>query len=667
MSITINQNTRLQDLTQLTQNAADAGKTLRAKHNAQGDLVLYAKDGKSSVLDKLLGRAGRREERAKEAVKTVFGNELKALGGVKDSLGLKGLGRYVDSQSILSAQGALTVGHIATLKQGVEGVAQRLPDSNRSNPGNSPDNRSGVLGPSLRDVGLSPVGIEISRTAHGIINASENNGLDTSKGTIADKLGDDIVASFKGKQGTGKDDWEALGRSGAMRLRDELTAAITTELGASGSSIPGNLREIVDQGVNRALSQMLPDKVVPDSFKTVPFSKQSLPNLMIGGKEYSPSKLLGEGGFGVAFEYKAADGDKIAVKLPKDEQSAEKLATTVADFAAEAAIQKRAAGKGCDQVLGIKGEVRFPDGRLAIAMEIAPNGDADKLSVGIRDLVKNGTLSEGQANVLRLTMIKDMALGLQQLADQNMLHLDFKAPNCFVGSDGTVKIADFGTGKVSGKAHLHDVDGNLNAYFLSPEIHAARHVLENIETEETTKAKATLKEHLPQAKAGTLNVLSTSVMAPTRDGLEAVKEFPFIGRSADVWGLGTAALEMFTGKLPGEISTFQSDAGNLLASFATRGGEPLADRADDKGIPLNGAIGVKTGHREIDSLLTDLLRADPKERAKPRDVLDSQALKAPGVGSAEAKALIAAIGSGDPQRIDDAKRDLVALAARMAL
>src|SRR5690606_16553822 len=60
----------------LTSNAADAGKKLRAKHNDQGDLVLYVKDGKSTLLDKVFNRAERREERAMTAVLTIFKNEI---------------------------------------------------------------------------------------------------------------------------------------------------------------------------------------------------------------------------------------------------------------------------------------------------------------------------------------------------------------------------------------------------------------------------------------------------------------------------------------------------------------------------------------------------------------------------------------------------------------
>jgi serine/threonine protein kinase len=266
-------------------------------------------------------------------------------------------------------------------------------------------------------------------------------------------------------------------------------------------------------------------------------------------------------------------------------------------------------------------------------------------------------------------MIKDMALGLQHMAGQNAIHLDFKAPNCFVGVDGTTKIADFGTGKLARAADANDLASVDNPYYSAPEILLDKHLLGALKIGIDTSSKGIigrgkdeLRSLLPNASTQTINLLAESVMFSKAQmntrGNVALGALTFYDASADLWGLGASALEMFTGKLPGEISTFMTDASKILENYAERRIEPLADRVDEKGVPLGGSVGVKTGHSQIDDLLTHLLRANPKERATPSQVLKSEAIQSPGVGSAEAKALLVAIKRNDQNAIQEAKAAL---------
>jgi serine/threonine protein kinase len=660
--LTVDGNTRLADLAKLTQNAADSNKTLRAKHNSQGDVVLYVKGGKSAFLDKITGRAERRQERAADVVRTLFVIETNAMKDIK--IGVGHLERYAQS----SIAQKLRAGDVRAIASNAGRVLDMLPARLAR-----PDLRPEVAGPSLGDLGLRADG-EPRRAADDLARALQQNSTGKSfedlSAPFADALGDGIATVFKNKPGTGQEDWNSFGRSGALKLREELKGAFTNTLATIDER---QLETFVDRAVNRAVSQMLQDQVVPDTLKTVAGDK--LPNVKIGDHEFTPTKLLGAGGFGKAFEYVNVSNpsEKIALKLPlvAEGDSATQRAEKTADFAKEAVMHKSAQGEGSKHVLGIKSDIRFPDGRLAIAMEIAPHGDAQQLSDLVRDKVKDGSLSNDVANLLRLTMIQDMALGLQHLADQNVLHLDFKAPNCFVGEDGTIKVADFGGSKNSRYADTADMAPVRNPYWLAPEVVAGRQDIEivtalgNPELQEArNQAKATIKDLLPNATDDTLIKLSRTVVQPKADEWAAVGDslsrIRFLDGAADVWGLGSSALEMFTGKLAAE-RVFKSDTEALLGKFAGSGELPLIDQ---RAIGVHrGVVGLKTGDGGIDALLTGLLQSKPEARSKPVDVLASQVFDRPGVGSTEAKALLVAIKSGNDDKIRNALDALQNIAA----
>ncbi|MGQ3277905.1 MAG: hypothetical protein ACT6WE_15270, partial [Shinella sp.] len=363
-NITVDANTRLYKLQALTSHEGDATKTLRAKHNECGDLVLYVKEGKSSFLDKALGRAERRENRAAEAVKTIFSNEMNALKDAK--IGVRTLGNV--AQDAIGQ--TVRTGDIGALASNVRKVVDMLPPRLAK-----PDAQSGIAaGLSMRDLGV--------------------NAADLSDPS-ADGLGDRIAAGFRNKPGVGEEDLHAFGRSGATRLREELTAALTQERGSSDG-----IETFVDAAVNRAVSQMLPDRAVANSKATI--DGYVLHNITIGGQEFAPAGLLGKGGFGVAFEYRNVDNPSqtIALKLPLAQNTAsiEDKAKAVDEFAKEAAMHRKAQGDGNEHVLGLKGEIRFPDGTLGLAMEIAPNGDAFKVSKSISEMVEKGEMTKAESD-----------------------------------------------------------------------------------------------------------------------------------------------------------------------------------------------------------------------------------------------------------------------------
>jgi serine/threonine protein kinase len=641
MAITVDGNTRLSQLQDLTSNANDAGSKLRAKHNDQGDLVLYVKDGKTSFLDKVLNRAERREERAMNAVQTIFNNEIGLVGQQKTGA------KYLEETATVA--GKLRVAAVHTLASNIGEVLDMLPPRGAA---------KSTVKPGTTGLGLRELGVTTS-----MIHQSGNDLSDAS----ADKLGDSIATAYRGKAGVGPEDRHAFGRSGAMRLREELTAIVTTKLGANDRIAP-----FVDAAVNRAVSQMLPDRAVADTSTTI--NGHVLPNVTIGGQEFAPTKFLGGGAFGQAFEYQSIDDPsaKIALKLPLPAlvDTPETKAGLVEDFAQEAAMHRKAQGEGDAHLLGLKGEIRFPDGTLGLAMEVAPNGDAHTISKSIGEMVKNGSMTTAEANALHLTMIKDMALGLQHMAGLDVQHLDFKSSNCFIGSDGTAKVADFGltaSGKEVKMSHFREIP---SWYYSAPEIPLNSEAVakEGKEYQQgiSKAARDRVKELFPSMNGNTVSDIVRSVFSADNKAEQSrivatAKEKYFLTSAADAWGLGASAIEMLTGFLPFDSSAPGSQTASSHLDYYSNNPtlDPLADGRDVDGRPQNGSVGVKTGDKAIDDLLTGLLRADPKTRFTADDVLKSAALQFPGVGSDQARALIAAIGSGKGDAIETAKANLL--------
>jgi hypothetical protein len=79
---------------------------------------------------------------------------------------------------------------------------------------------------------------------------------------------------------------------------------------------------------------------------------------------------------------------------------------------------------GTDEIQGVP----------VITMELAPGGTLKEL------VTQRGALPPAQA----VDIILQIAAGLEAAADAGVLHRDVKPANCFVDTDGTVKVGDFG-------------------------------------------------------------------------------------------------------------------------------------------------------------------------------------------------------------------------------
>lgn len=148
--------------------------------------------------------------------------------------------------------------------------------------------------------------------------------------------------------------------------------------------------------------------------------------------EYHLLRLLGEGGMGVVWEAEQAEtGRRVALKLISP--SLQPTPETVDRFLREGQLAASVSHPRSTFVFGA-GE---QDGQPYIAMELMP-GET------LKDLLDR----EGPLPVERaVDSILDVIEGLEAAHLQGVIHRDVKPSNCFIDSDGRVKVGDFGLSK----------------------------------------------------------------------------------------------------------------------------------------------------------------------------------------------------------------------------
>ena len=153
------------------------------------------------------------------------------------------------------------------------------------------------------------------------------------------------------------------------------------------------------------------------------------PGDMLGG--YTLEESLGEGGMGLVFRARAADGREVALKVLKIELAGDLV------FQHRFRQEARAAAEVHDPHLVPIIEASEADGRHYLAVDYVPGGSlGDRISesttLGIAELVR---------------VISEVASGLDALHAAGIVHRDIKPHNILFSAEGTAMLTDFGLAK----------------------------------------------------------------------------------------------------------------------------------------------------------------------------------------------------------------------------
>ncbi|MES2596738.1 MAG: protein kinase [Verrucomicrobiota bacterium] len=392
--------------------------------------------------------------------------------------------------------------------------------------------------------------------------------------------------------------------------------------------------------------------------------------IQLDGVLYTKKEKIGEGGLGTVYAYEGfKDGEtvRIAVKSQKIDGDVPSGAPDPFDLAAEEVRSHRQASEGGHpNVTGFIGAIRTPTGGMLVAMQLAPHGDVSGAMKNIRTAEENGQLSARASGLVRAAMLKDMALGLQHMQEQRgMTHFDLKPGNFFIGPEGQVLLGDFGQASV-GTEHTLDyspLDATMNK---SPEISSG---MSRVQKERAdlkaaiTKLRKNLAEEVPKLPKDQRASATETTEKMIADLEKLYDETAYtVNEKTDMWALGTAAYEMFTGRTfvddiaPGK--TFESDRLQALSSYSGPGEEVVSSLGRDGPTDPTGQTPPKQvgyGVSSVDRMLNRLLEPDPQKRASMEELLSMSLFSDPEIDNPDVRELVKLLADpkADPEKIKE--------------
>ncbi|KAL6226691.1 hypothetical protein ACLB2K_000652 [Fragaria x ananassa] len=151
---------------------------------------------------------------------------------------------------------------------------------------------------------------------------------------------------------------------------------------------------------------------------------------------FDPSRILGEGGFGLVYSGDLEDGTKVAVKvLKRDDQQGGR------EFLAEVEMLSRLHHRNLVKLIGICVEEH-----RCLVYELIPNGSVESHLHGIDK--EAAPLSWGPRMKIALGAARGLAY-LHEDSSPRVIHRDFKSSNILLENDFTPKVSDFGLARTA--------------------------------------------------------------------------------------------------------------------------------------------------------------------------------------------------------------------------
>lgn len=456
---------------------------------------------------------------------------------------------------------------------------------------------------------------------------------DEAIGSLGEELGHLIAEDLRNHP---KDVQLGFATSRGEAFKKDLLARLNSQLEGGKPLVDGEepsprVKAFIDKAYATAVSN-LTDRYVDQN------------TVVLDGVTYTKVGTKGSGANGTVDLYEGMKGGvkhEIIVKTPivMDDEP-ETMTAIFNSTASEARLHRDATGDGHPNVTGFLGAMQTPDGRVLVVMDYAELGPVHDITETLVKAVDEGRISQHAANLVRITLLRDMAQGLQHLQeDRGMTHLDLKPANYFLNGKGEAMLGDFGTAGIGETRTLKQsvVD---SADYTAPEyIQGKRDKGERIG--QIAKAQQNLEDNAVEELQGMRKKDQAEFREQVKEQLKEMdklidQESFQVSMKADVWSLGTAAYQLF----------FNEKVSPASARFVFQQEKDLMAFGSNKenrhqGLGLDGE-GNKTGMgvTSLDRLLNAMLHPDPEERPSMTAILNHSLFTEDGVGSQEVRDLI---------------------------
>ena len=176
----------------------------------------------------------------------------------------------------------------------------------------------------------------------------------------------------------------------------------------------------------------------------------------IGSESYDFKQELGRGGLGVAKLFESKNGKQLVLKEPQTRASSnipldiqyQMVMASNREMANELRAHLQVSQSKHPNVLKLEDLCIGPDGRVRAVMEVAADGGDVQLRLhrNLEALSDLGVLPQAARAAVERDMAAQMLSGIAAMHGAGVVHHDLKGENVFLKADGTVQIADFGSG-----------------------------------------------------------------------------------------------------------------------------------------------------------------------------------------------------------------------------
>lgn len=454
---------------------------------------------------------------------------------------------------------------------------------------------------------------------------------------IGDQVAEALVDEFRGhNRNCGKHELALFRMSFLVDRDDELKEPLKQLLADKcGHRLREDVFTAFCRGLQEAIGNVSTDgkRIADENLADPP-----LESLRLEERKFRFSDRAGTGAHGSVNIYRSTSGTvaSVAVKSPlaHDDDSLQ----TLAQCQRELALHLQAQGMGHDNVVEVMGALRVGT-QLHIVMEDCSLGSLEGyLAKRLAGVTRNDDIGATQYRLLTLTLAHDVLAGLHYLHESsNVLHLDLKPGNVFIGIDGKAKIGDFDR-SMKGSA----VPGNIRnvpdtAQYVSPRLLSAgsRYRLEvtRIGAAEASALKKT------SDKAERKQIIKTA-----REARDALATQVTMKRQDDTYAAGMTLFEVLYGTNPFLVTDTGTATITRVEAFADASKRQRRHLLfDDRLLPA----GLRSDEAEIQDLLMQLLDPNEDRRASTTDALAHPLFADDDIGSGAVRALIRRIGGMD--------------------